>query len=85
MTGLREAFLLVPQMEEEQTVTINFPAESDSYQVRCIYNTNGEIALVSDGQAVVTLSPLSACRLAKMLRHSSEDALSDLTEALGDA
>lgn len=72
-------------MQNEISVTLHFPLTGEPEEVRCTYNQFGEIALVGDVDAIITMSPADACRLAKMLRSAAEDALADLTEALGEA
>lgn len=76
---------MVPQMENETRVTLHFPLTGESEEVRCTYNPFGEVAIVGDMDAIITMSPADACRLSKMLRHAAEDALADLQEALGVA
>lgn len=72
-------------MTDEKRVSIHFPGIGDTESVACRYNGLGEVVLVGDLDAIITMSPASACRLAKMLRHAAEDALADLTDALGEA
>ena len=69
-------------MKTETQVTIHFLHSGESEVVKCLYNTFGEIALIGDTDAVITMSPADACRLAKALRSAAEDALADLREAI---